>query len=136
MLRRVNFVSVPVTDQDRALAFYRDRLGMKVQTDAPYDGGWRWIFLEIPGAQTLLHFAAADEVRVKDGTPALCLVCDDVDAEAERLRTAGVKITAGPDVAPWDAAVRWAMFKDSEGNLILVQSSMAEVRDGPADGGR
>lgn len=126
MLSRINFVSIAVQDQDRALAFYRDVLRMNVRTDAPYGEGWRWIFMEVPGARTLLHFAAADEIRVKDGTPALCLVCDDVDAEAARLRSAGVTITAGPDDAPWHDAVRWAMFKDSEDNLVLIQSSAME----------
>ncbi len=33
-----------------------------------------------PGAQTMVHFAAPDEVTVKAGTPALCLVSEDVDA--------------------------------------------------------
>ncbi len=126
MLRRINFQSIPVMDQGRALAFYRDRLGMTVQTDAPYGEGVRWIFMAIPGAQTLLHFGAPDEVRVKDGTPALCLVTDDVDAEAARLMAAGVAMTGGPADAPWQAGVRWAMFRDSEDNLVLIQSSSME----------
>ncbi|MCB1333422.1 MAG: VOC family protein [Roseivivax sp.] len=123
MLMRVNFVSIPVADQDRALAFYLDKLGFSVHTDAPYDGTTRWIFLRIPGAETLLHFAAPDEIRVKSGSPALCLVCDDVDAEAARLAAAGAQPHAGPADAPWDAAVRWAMLRDTEDNLILLQSS-------------
>ena len=125
-LRRINFVSLPVSDQERALAFYRDRLGMHVHTDEPYEGGDRWIFLEIPGAQTLLHFCRAGDVTVKPETPALYLVCDDVDAEAVRLAAEGVTITAGPDVAPWHPAVRWLMLSDSEDNLVLLQSSSEE----------
>jgi predicted enzyme related to lactoylglutathione lyase len=125
-LKRINFLTIPVKDQDRALRFYTDIFGMKVQTDAPYDEGWRWIFLEIPGAVTKLHFGAEDEISAKPGTPELCLVCDDVDAEAGRHSKAGVNMAGGPEKAAWDAAVRWAMFNDSEVNLILIQSSTME----------
>jgi catechol 2,3-dioxygenase-like lactoylglutathione lyase family enzyme len=126
MLKRINFQSIPVRDPQRALEFYRDMLGMRVHTDMPYQDGQRWIFMEIPGAQTLLQFGGADEVTYKPGVPVLCLVCDDADAEAQRLAAAGVAMTGGPDTAPWDAAVRWAMFRDSEDNLILIQSSSQE----------
>ena len=43
MIRRLKFVGIPVADQDRALAFYRDRLGFKVHTDQPMGPGKRWI---------------------------------------------------------------------------------------------
>jgi catechol 2,3-dioxygenase-like lactoylglutathione lyase family enzyme len=51
-LKRISFQSIPVDDQDRALAFYRDVLGFAVQTDAPFEPGWRWIFLTIPGSDS------------------------------------------------------------------------------------
>ncbi|MEC9435518.1 MAG: VOC family protein [Pseudomonadota bacterium] len=126
MLRRVNFVSIPVTDQDRALAFYRDLMGMEVQTDAPYGDDWRWIFLRIPGAETLIQFARAGEVSVS-GVPALVLVSDDVDAETARLSAAGATVEDGPADAPWHAGVRYALIRDSERNLILLQSSPMET---------
>jgi len=125
MLKRINFQSIPVRDQQRALEFYRDRLGMTVQTDAPYGDGWRWIFMQIPGAGTLLHFAHADDIAVAKG-PALCLVSDDVDAGVAGLQAAGVRIEDGPARAPWHVAVRYALFRDSEDNLVLIQSSSME----------
>lgn len=125
MLKRINFQTLPAKDFLRARDFYRDRLGMRVDTDAPY-GDSRWIFMAIPGADTKLHFGAADELAIKPGTPALCLVTDDVDAEAARLAAEGVDITAGPADAPWQPDVRWAMFRDSEDNLVLIQSSVNE----------
>ena len=51
MIRRVKFVGIPVSNQDRALAFYRDVLGFKVATDQPM-GTQRWIELKVPGAET------------------------------------------------------------------------------------
>src|SRR4029077_7690305 len=52
MIRGMKFVSIPVTDQDRALAFYTEKLGFRVVTDQPYDATQRWIELGVPGADT------------------------------------------------------------------------------------
>lgn len=120
-INRINFQSLPVADQDRALKFYCDILGFSVQVDAPYGEGYRWIFLTLPGADTRLHFARVSEVTYAD-VPALCLVCDSVDEEAERLRGLGVSIDKGPDDAPWAPGVRWLMIRDTEDNLILLES--------------
>lgn len=125
-MQRINFVSLPVDDNQRALEFYRDALGMEVATDADYGPGGRWIFLKVPGADTMLHFVQRGEVGVAPDRPALYLVCDDADAEAERLKDAGIPLHSGPDTAPWDPTVRWVMIEDSEGNLVLLQSSQSE----------
>ncbi|GGE22193.1 glyoxalase [Primorskyibacter flagellatus] len=125
-LKRINFTDLPVADYQRALEFYRDTLGMGVQTDADYGPGGRWIFLTVPGAETMLHFVPSGQLTRPEGQPALYLVCDDADAEAARLKAAGVAIHSGPDDAPWDPTVRWVMIHDSEGNLVLLQSSQSE----------
>jgi catechol 2,3-dioxygenase-like lactoylglutathione lyase family enzyme len=39
MIRGVKFVTIAVSDQDRALAFYTQKLGFRVVTDQPYDAG-------------------------------------------------------------------------------------------------
>jgi len=120
-IKYINFTSIPVTDQDRALAFYRDKLGFSVQVDAPYGEGWRWIFMTLPDGQCRLQFGKAGEYVI-NGVPALTLVCDDVDDEAARLKAAGVTIKDGPADAPWASGVRWLMIHDSEDNLILLES--------------
>ena len=123
-VRRISFQSIPVDDQDRAVAFYRDVLGFEVQTDAPYQPDWRWIFLTVPGSGSRIQLAWRSEIRVKD-TPALALVCDDVDADCAAWAAAGATIVNPPADAPWAAGVRWAMIRDSEGNLVLVESRKA-----------
>ena len=53
----IQFAELPVTDQDRAKAFYVEMLDCEVAADAPMgDDGWRWIELKFPGTQTNLHF--------------------------------------------------------------------------------
>jgi len=52
MIKNVDFVSIPVADQKRALAFYTEKLGFTVFTDQPFNDKQRWIELKIGGAQT------------------------------------------------------------------------------------
>lgn len=57
-MMRVRFVSIPVTDQDQSLAFYRDKLDFEVVTDQPFGSGQRWIELRPPGSETLVVLTA------------------------------------------------------------------------------
>lgn len=120
-LTRISFQAIPVDDQDRALAFYRDVLGLAVQVDAPYEEGWRWIFLAIPGSDSRITFARRSEISVGD-KPVLALVCGDVDADCAEWAARGVRIASPPADAPWMSGVRWATIRDSEDNLIFVES--------------
>lgn len=121
MFTHINFQSIGVFDQDRALAFYRDKLDFLVHLDAPYEADWRWIFMELPGARTRIQFSRK-EGDTKSETPDLILVTEDVDAACKILKSRDVPIPNGPDDAPWDPSTRWAMIHDSENNLILIQS--------------
>src|SRR5690606_18864398 len=98
----VRFTPLPVVDQDRAIAFYTEALGFRVAEDSPYQEGWRWVLLEIPGAQTkvLLTRKRAEEPR--DGTPSLVLTVDDVHKHWQQLAAKGVVFTSEPAVAPWN----------------------------------
>ena len=61
MIRGVKFTSVPVSDQDRALAFYTEKLGFRLLTDQPFSEDQRWIELGIPGADTRIVLFRFDE---------------------------------------------------------------------------
>ena len=120
MIRQIKFVSVPVRDQDRALAFYRDKLGFKVATDQPFDGDQRWIEMKIPGAETgvVLFTPKGQEDRVGsffNGS----FACDDVPKTYEELKGRGVEFQGEPKKEPWGT---YAIFKDSEGNSLVLGS--------------
>jgi predicted enzyme related to lactoylglutathione lyase len=116
----IHFDTIPVTDVERARDFYRDKLGFEVERDEPY-GEARWVFMRIPGADTLLHFDRQATVPATK-TPVLVLATDDVDASCKNLESRGVPIKQGPADAPWESGTRWAMIDDSEGNLVLIQT--------------
>ena len=114
MLKRINFVTVPVTDQSRALEFYTKKVGLKVFTDQTI-GNTRWIELQIPGAETKLVLDPKPG-HVPNGHPAVAFVTDDVEATYDELRSRGVEFTQAPKKEHWG---EHAIFTDSEGNWVL-----------------
>jgi lactoylglutathione lyase len=121
VIRHVKFAHLPVRDQDRALAFYCGPIGMALVIDESYGGGWRWIELAIPGGQTRLLFTEHERDAPSE-RPSVILVVDDVDDTYADLTAKGVEFTQEPAPAPWAPGERHAIFRDSEGNLILIGS--------------
>ncbi|CDX16371.1 Glyoxalase/bleomycin resistance protein/dioxygenase [Mesorhizobium sp. ORS 3324] len=118
----IQFAELPVSDQDRAKAFYTDKLACQVIADQSMgDGGWRWVELAFPFAVTNLHF-----IRRADAAPStepvLVLVEDDVEARVTALRAKGVEIVTEPQEAPWQPGRIVAEFRDSEGNRMMLAS--------------
>lgn len=114
MFKRIKFTTVYVQDQDRALAFYTEKLGLKVFTDQPM-GESRWIELQVPGAETLLVLWK-HPAHVPGPMPAVVFVAANVPRAYEELKGRGVEFTQSPTKQPWG---EFAMMKDSEGNLVM-----------------
>jgi predicted enzyme related to lactoylglutathione lyase len=120
MITQVKFVGIPVRDQDRALAFYRDKLGFRVGTDQPFNEKQRWIEMKISGAETgvVLFTPDGHEDRIGsffNGS----IACDDVRKTYEELKARGVEFTGEPKAEHWGT---FATFKDSEGNSFVLSS--------------
>jgi len=121
MIKAIKFVSVPVTDQDRALEFYTKVLGFKVFADAPFDGTQRWIELGIPRAETkLVLFTAQGQEKMIGGFMNITFTADDVEATAAEMKAKGVEFVQEPEKADWGTA---AIFKDPDGNQFVLSSS-------------
>ena len=118
----IQFAELPVFDQDRAKAFYVDKLGCEVASDSPMGAdGWRWIEVKFAGARTALHFVRRPDDK-PSAEPVLVLVDDDVAATIEALRAKGVEIITEPQEAPWEPGRVVAEFRDSEGNRMVIGS--------------
>jgi catechol 2,3-dioxygenase-like lactoylglutathione lyase family enzyme len=120
MIRGIKFVSVPVKDQDAALAFFTEKLGFKVATDQPFDGKQRWIELMIPGAETGLVFFTPDghEDRIGGFQP-LSFTCDDAVATGAVLKAKGVEFVQEVKKEVWGTS---GIFKDVDGNQYVLSS--------------
>ena len=120
-ISHISFHSLPVTDQERALAFWRDVVGLTVTVDADYMPGQRWIMLRPGDAETQIHLDLVEEMPERE-KPAIPFNCPDVEGMIARLKANDATVVQDPSPAPWDAETTFAMFNDSEGNLILLSS--------------
>jgi catechol 2,3-dioxygenase-like lactoylglutathione lyase family enzyme len=124
---KIYVTNVFVDDQQKALEFYRDRLGFALKRDIDLGGGNRWLTVVSPdspeGTELLLEPSEHPAVGpfkaalVADGIPAASFMVEDMAAEVQRLKGLGVSFV----VEPMDAgAVLMAVFDDTCGNLIQI----------------
>lgn len=120
MIISVKFVSVPTLDQDRALAFYTEKLGFRLITDQPFSPDQRWIELGIGHSDTrfVLFTPPGDDARVGHRFNG-ALACDDVEATYRQLTERGVVFETPPTRQPWGM---FAVMLDSEANRFVLSS--------------
>jgi predicted enzyme related to lactoylglutathione lyase len=120
MITGIKFVSVPVQDQNRALAFYTTSLGFSIATDQPFGEKQRWIELKVGGSDTRLVLFTPDghEDRIGTSQP-LAFQSPDVQKTYDELVARGVEFVAAPTRQHWGT---YAVFKDSEGNQFVLSS--------------
>jgi catechol 2,3-dioxygenase-like lactoylglutathione lyase family enzyme len=120
MITHLKFVGIPVRDQQRALEFYTDKLGLEILTDQPFDERQRWIELKIPRAETRVVLFTPEGHEDRIGTFFNgSLACDDVPATYQTLRERGVEFVSPPQQQPWGT---FAIFKDIDGNQFVLSS--------------
>ncbi|MEV6561794.1 VOC family protein [Nocardia sp. NPDC051756] len=124
----LSHVALLVGDQDKALEFYRDVIGLEVRQDMPFFGA-RWLtvgpvgqpalefILEVPAMVPDDALRAAAEARLKSGAQStLIFTTDAVDDTFARLRDAGAEVTQEPTTQPY--GMRDCGFRDPWGNHL------------------
>ncbi len=127
-LGTLTVVSVPVADQERALAFYAERLGFTVVVDEPFDPGLRWIQLLPPGGGASIALVNWFDAMPPGSLQGTVLGSADLDADYAALTARGVPFSSPPADAFWG---RFAEFADPDGNTwILMQDEAAGAARG------
>ncbi|MFE0806183.1 VOC family protein [Streptomyces sp. NPDC058794] len=121
---------IAVDDHDKALAFYRDVLGMEVRNDVGFEG-MRWVTVGSPAqpdVDIVLEPPLADPNASEADTKAMAellakgllrgviFTTDDVDATFERISAAGAEVLQEPVDQPY--GVRDCAFRDPAGNML------------------
>ena len=119
MIRGVKFVSIPVADQDRALAFYTEVLGFRLLTDQPFSAQQRWLELGIQGADTRIVLFQFGETMKPGVQLNLALWSDDVESTARELKEKGVEFVMEPKRMHYGIV---SIFKDVDGNSLMLSS--------------
>src|SRR5690349_1689615 len=120
----VQSVSMPVADQDRALAFYRDVLGCEVRVDTEIWPGVRLTEVAPPGSSVGIILLPPDgdiPVAVRLGTR-------NADEAHARIRTAGVTLH-NDQVLHLDGAPPMFSFTDPDGNGLVYLEDAPEPAD-------
>ncbi|HWJ31197.1 MAG TPA: VOC family protein [Gaiellaceae bacterium] len=134
MLKQLSHVQVWVHDQDEALAFYTDKLGMELREDitVPEFGNFRWLSVGVPGQDdvsiTLMSIPGPpvfeEETRKqildllsKGASGGLFFTSDDVQKTYEDLKSHGVDFTQEPTQQPYGLD---AGFRDVSGNHFRI----------------
>ena len=115
MTTRVLSVSVPVADQDAALAFYTDVLGCELRYDVEVWPGARMIEVVPPGSQVGLVLLPPDSplpVAVRLGTA-------DAGAAHARLQDVEGVVLHNDEVLRWEGSPPMFHFSDPEGNGLV-----------------
>ena len=117
-IAEVGTVIVPVSDQDRAIEFYSEKLGFELRTDTPYGDGDRWVDVAPAGAVTTLALVPPREGHSVGVPTNIGLTTEDVDADHAYLKEQGVDVD---DVVRMGDPVPPMFFmRDQDGNQIFV----------------
>ena len=134
MLKQLTSTQVWVHDQDEALAFYTEKLGLELREDVtvPEMGNFRWLTVGVPGqpdvAITLMAVPGPPvfdedtrqkvlELMSKGAVTGLFFATDDVQATYEELKSRGVEFQQEPTEQPYGTD---AGFRDPSGNNMRV----------------
>ncbi|MEO0470760.1 MAG: VOC family protein [Bacteroidota bacterium] len=111
-MKRIEVLSIPVSDQQKAKDFYVNQLGLDVLIEAPFGEGQQWIQLGKPGWETSLTLVTWFENMQPGSLNGMVIESDDVAAERARLIANGVEVAPIKDTA-WGP---FAYFADPDGN--------------------
>jgi predicted enzyme related to lactoylglutathione lyase len=134
MLKSLTTTQVWVHDQDEALAFYTEKLGMELRDDVtvPEFANFRWLTVGVPGQEDVSVVLMAipgppvfdDETRQKIGelmakgaATALFFATDDIQSTYQELKSRGVEFQQEPTEQPYGID---AGFRDPSGNSMRM----------------
>jgi catechol 2,3-dioxygenase-like lactoylglutathione lyase family enzyme len=138
MLKQLTHTQIWVHDQDEALAFYTEKLGMELREDVTVQelGNFRWLSVGVPGqadvAITLMAIpgppvfdedtrAQIQALMAKGASGGLFFTTDDIQGSYEELKSRGVEFSQEPTEQPYGVD---AGFRDPSGNQFrMMQSS-------------
>ena len=114
---KLELITVPVSDVDRAKAFYVDQAGFNADHDHKVSEDIRFVQLTPPGSACSIAIGKGTTDAEPGSVQGLQLVVDDADAARDDLASRGVEVSDVQDF-PWG---RFVFFADPDGNRWAVQ---------------
>jgi predicted enzyme related to lactoylglutathione lyase len=123
-INRLAFVGIPVTDMERARAFYEGGLGLKVSEEMM---GGKWVEYSL-GNNTLAIASVGPQWLPSDQGTGAALEVDDFDGAIKHLKDRNVHFTTEPFESP---CCRMAIIEDPDGNHIVIHKLKPENEKEP-----
>ena len=119
---KLELVPLPVSDVDRAKAFYTEQVGFNADLDETFGDTFRVVQLTPPGSACSICIGVGIVDTPPGSVKGLHLVVDDIHATREELLSRGVEVTEVQDMsAPGKPTVSYAYFSDPDGNSWALQ---------------
>lgn len=114
---RLELIQIPVSDVDRAKAFYADQAGFIAEHDHQVSDELRFVQLTPPGSACSISLTSGAHQMAPGSLEGLQLVVADIEKAREELLGRGVEVSDVQDF-PWG---RFVFFADPDGNRWAVQ---------------
>jgi predicted enzyme related to lactoylglutathione lyase len=127
MLKKVVYVALLVSDQDEALEFYTNVIGLEMRGDYPTpDGGPRFLTVGVKGQDFELVLWPGTPATAKGGSAVYTIEVEDIREAFETLTSRGVTFEP-PEILdfPWGYAAR---FHDPDGNQLQLREGRGAFR--------
>jgi catechol 2,3-dioxygenase-like lactoylglutathione lyase family enzyme len=119
-ISKLGTVVVPVSDQDRAIEFYVEKLGFEKRADVPFGDGNRWVEVAPSEATTTIAIVPPPPGKpTGNAETGIGLHTDDIDADHADLKSRGVDVD--PEVSRMgDPVPPLFWLRDPDGNTLMV----------------
>jgi predicted enzyme related to lactoylglutathione lyase len=114
---KLELVQVPVSDIDRAKAFYVDQVGFNADHDHHVNDELRFVQLTPPGSACSIAIGSGLSKMAPGSVEGLQIVVEDADVAHAELKARGVEVGDVQDM-PWG---RFVFFSDPDGNSWALQ---------------
>jgi predicted enzyme related to lactoylglutathione lyase len=126
MLRTIPYVALMVSDQDKALDFYTNVLGLEKRGDIPTAQGPRFITVGVKGQDFELVLWPGTPGKPKHGSAIYTIEVEDIRAAFDKLMQRGVQFEPNEVLEfPWGYTAR---FQDADGNALQIREGKGAAR--------
>lgn len=106
---RIRSIPVIVSDTKKAKEWYTEKLGFEVQDEMDH-----WVVVGPPESSTGIHLCPNE--TLEPGNTGILFFDDDIENTCQKLKSKGVEFSRDLAKAEWDENMRYATFKDPDGN--------------------
>jgi lactoylglutathione lyase len=125
----VGGVAIPVSDPEKAVRFYVERLGFEVLLDVPMGAGGRWVQVAPPGGRVPIALVAAGEGGLVGVDTGITFATSDAETDHASLVWRGVETD---ELLHWPGVPAMFIFRDQDGNQLKIMETVETVETAEA----